>query len=79
MTIEYPLLNVILDIMDSGKGYVIDGNAATPLLLDGSLKYPDDAPRSYIQKQQDPWVLVIASLSLSLTGYYIILKTLGAL
>ena len=65
--------------MDSGKGYVIDGNAATPLLLDGSLKYPDDAPRSYIQKRGDPCVLVMASLSLSLTGYYIILRSIGAL
>ena len=42
--------------MDSGKGYVIDGSTSTPLLLDGSLKYPEDTPRSDIQKQQDPWV-----------------------
>jgi len=48
--------------MDSGQGYVIDGNIATPLLLDGSLKYPEDAPHSDSQRQKDPCVMVAASI-----------------
>ena len=65
--------------MDSGKGYVIDGNTSTPLLLDDSLKYSEDEPCGGSQKHQDPWVMVAASLLLSLSGYYIVLRTLGAI
>ncbi len=65
--------------MDSGQGYVIDGSISSPLLLDGSLKYTEDAPRSDIQEQKDPCVMLAASLLLSLTGYYIILRSLDLL
>ena len=63
--------------MDSDQAYVIDGSISSPLLLDDSLKLSKEAPYSNSQRQKDPCVMVVASVLLSVTGYYIILRTLN--
>jgi len=62
--------------MDSDQAYVIDGSISSPLLLDDSLKLSKGTPHFESHRQKDPCVMVAASLLLSVTGYYIILRSL---
>ena len=65
--------------MNSDQEYVISGDMNAPLLSEGSLSYPRDAPRKNRCEQPEPCILATISVLLSLTGYCIILRTLGFL
>jgi hypothetical protein len=65
--------------MDSSQAYVIDGNIASPLLMDESLKLTEGITKTSRNGRKDPMVMVSVSLMLSVTGYYILSRTLGLL
>jgi hypothetical protein len=71
------VIKYYLDIMDSSQAYVIDGNIASPLLMDESLKL--SISKTSRNGRKDPMVMVAISLVLSVTGYYILSRTLGIL